>query len=164
MSETYVECLVKKEASVIAKFIRMVLFMITGMFALIGLLFPIMFFGALLTGLCAYFVNQNTDLEYEYLYLDKELTIDVIKAKAKRKRVATYEIERLEILAPIHSYHLDGYKNRNAKAIDYSIGYIEKPDRRYVLFYNGNEKIIFSPSEELVKAIRNVAPRKVFMD
>ncbi len=164
MSETYVECLIKKEASTIAKFCRLVLFMITGVFVVIGFVFPLLLFVALLTGVCAYLVNLNTDLEYEYLYLDKELTIDVIKAKTKRKRVARIEVERLEILAPINSYHLDSYKNRTAKALDYSIGYAAQPDKRYVMFYDGNQKIIISPSEELVKAIRNIAPRKVFMD
>ena len=164
MSETYVECLIKKEASTIAKFCRLVLFMTTGVFVVIGFVFPLLLFVALLTGVCAYLVNLNTDLEYEYLYLDKELTIDVIKAKTKRKRVARIEVERLEILAPINSYHLDSYKNRTTKTVDYSIGYAAQPDKRYVMFYDGNQKIIISPSEELVKAIRNIAPRKVFMD
>ena len=48
--------------------------------------------------------------------------MDKVMAKAKRKRVATYSIDRLEILAPIKSYHLDNYKNRNVKVKDYSIG------------------------------------------
>ena len=85
-------------------------------------------------------------------------------AKAKRKRVATYSIDRLEILAPIKSYHLDNYKNRNVKVKDYSIGEELQPDLRYVMYYEGGEKVLLSPSPELVKVIKTVAPRKVFTD
>ena len=90
--------------------------------------------------------------------------MDKVMAKSKRKRVGTYQVDRIEILAPIKSYHLDNFKNRNVKVTDYSIGEELKPDLRYALYYEGGEKLILSPSEELVKAVRNVAPRKVFMD
>lgn len=73
-------------------------------------------------------------------------------------------MERMEILAPIHSYHLDSYKNRNARETDYSIGVEEKPDLRYVMYYEGNRRIVLSPNEEFVKAMRNASPRKVFTD
>ncbi len=165
MSDSYVECLVKKETSTIKKLARLVLIMLTVVFALLTFMGLILaFFVALGAGIGAYFVYLHTDLEYEYLYLDKELTIDKIMAKTKRKKVETFDIERLEIIAPIKSYHLDGYKNRIAKTVDYSIGREEQPDKRYVMFYDGNKKIILSPSEDLLKAIRTVAPRKVFLD
>ena len=56
-----------------------------------------------------------TDLEYEYLYLDKELSVDKIMAKSKRKRVGTYSLDRMEVFAPVYSYHLDNFKNRQVK-------------------------------------------------
>lgn len=165
MNETYVECLVKTETNTIEKLARLVLVMITVVFGILTLLgYILAFFIALAAGFGAYFTYLRTDLEYEYLYLDKELSIDKIMGKAKRKKVGSFDIERMEILAPIHSYHLDNYKNRTAKILDYSIGREEKPDRRYVMFYDGSKKLILSPSEELVKAIRTVAPRKVFLD
>ena len=105
-----------------------------------------------------------TDLEYEYLYLDRELVVDKVMAKSKRKRIATYQLDRIEILAPFRSYHLDNYKNRNVKVKDYSIGEVLQPDKRYAMFYEGGEKIILSPSEELIKAMKNTAPRKIFSD
>ncbi len=164
MSETYVECLIQAKQSIIAKFAKTVLIMLTVVFGLGMLIFPPIMLLALATGFGAYFVNYFTDLEYEYLYLDKELVVDKVMAKTKRKRVATYSLDRIEVLAPIKSYHLDNYKNRNVKAKDYSIGEELQPDLRYVLYYEGNEKVIFSPSEELVKAMKTVAPRKVFTD
>lgn len=165
MSETYVECLVKKETSTMAKLVRIVLVMLTVVFGLLMFMgFPLAMLVALVTGFGAYFVYLYSDLEYEYLYLDKELVIDKIMAKSKRKRVATYDVERLEALAPVKSYHLDNYRNRTGKVTDYSIGREEQPDQRYMMYYDGNKKVMLSPSEELVKAMRNVAPRKVFLD
>lgn len=169
MSDAYVECLVKAKPSVMGKLCKVLLITLTVVFILaIFVLPPLMIFafiGAIITGVGAYFVNLYTDLEYEYLYLDKELVVDKVMAKSKRKRVATYQLDRMEILAPIKSYHLDNYRNRNVnKTKDYSIGEELQPDRRFVMYYEGGEKIILSPSEELIKVMKNVAPRKIFAD
>ena len=168
MSDAYVECLVKAKTSTVAKLGKTLLITLTVIFILaIFVLPPVMIFafiGALITGVGAYFLNLFTDLEYEYLYLDKELTVDKVMAKSKRKRIATYQLDRIEILAPVKSYHLDNYKNRNSKEKDYSIGEVLQPDRRYAMYYEGGEKILLSPSEELIKVMKNVAPRKIFSD
>ncbi len=165
MSDVYVECLVQAKASPLGKFLKFVLIAVAVVFGIMGVggvLVAVL--GAVAAGVGAYFVHLNTDIEYEYLYLDKELSVDKVMAKSKRKRVGTYQVERIEALAPIKSYHLDNYKNRMVKEIDYSIGEELQPDLRYALYYEGGEKIILSPSVELVKAMKNVAPRKVFMD
>jgi len=164
MSETYVECLVKAKPSMLGKFLKILLIMLTVVFALAMVIIPLAIILAVLTGVGAYFVNLYTDLEYEYLYLDKELVVDKVMAKTKRKRVATYSLDRMEILAPIKSYHLDNFKNRTAKEIDYSIGEELQPDRRYVMYYEGGQKILLSPSPEMIKVMRNTSPRKVFAD
>ncbi|MGN0167297.1 MAG: DUF6106 family protein [Acetatifactor sp.] len=166
MSDAYVECLVKAKQSFPGKLLKYVLIVLTVILACLMFLTMnvILLILAVAAGVGAYFVNMFTDLEYEYLYLDKELTIDKVMAKSKRKRVAVYQLDRMEILAPIRSYHLDNYKNRNVKAKDYSIGYEEQPDRRYVMYYEGGEKLILSPSADLIKIMKNAAPRKVFAD
>lgn len=167
MSEVYVEHLVKREKASGLKFLKILLIMLTVVFGLMGLM--MMFYGlplliAVGTGVGAYFAGLYADVEFEYLYLDKEFSVDKILGKTKRKKAETFEVERMEILAPIHSYHLDSYKNRNAKETDYSIGVEEKPDLRYVMYYEGNRRIVLSPNEEFVKAMRNASPRKVFTD
>lgn len=164
MSDAYVECLVKAKQSVWAKIAKVLLIVITVILCLGMFFIPYILLVAAVTGIGAYLVNLLTDLEYEYLYLDKELVVDKIMAKTRRKRVATYSLDRMEIMAPIKSYHLDNYKNRQVKVKDYSIREAKQPDLRYAMFYEGGEKIILSPSEELVKVMRNVAPRKVFND
>lgn len=168
MSDVYVECLVKAKTSMLARIGRGLLIALAVICVLlIFLLPPLLLFcmiGAVLFGAGAYVVKLFTDLEYEYFYLDKELSVDKIMAKARRKRVATYQLDRIEILAPFRSYHLDNYRNRQAKTKDYSIGEELKPDKRYLMYYEGGERIVLSPSEELIKAMKNVAPRKVFSD
>lgn len=165
MSETYVECLVKAKSNTGLKLLKYLLIGLTAVFVVLmlaGVLLAIIF-GAI-TGVAAYFVTLYSDLEYEYLYLDRELVIDKIMAKSKRKRVASYQLERMEVMAPFHSHRLDSYKGRQVKVKDYSIGEELKPDLRYAVYYEGGEKLILSPSEEMVKAIHNAAPRKVFTD
>ena len=105
MSDAYVECLVKAKPSVLGKIGGFVLTALTVVCVLaIFVLPPLMLFafiGAILFGVGAYFVKMFTDLEYEYLYLDKELVVDKIMNKTRRTRVATYQLDRIEILAPI---------------------------------------------------------------
>lgn len=167
MSESYVECLVKQKAGLLKTFLRYLLMMLTVVLVmssfLMGMNF-ILFLLGLAVGVAAYFTYLYTDLEYEYLYLDRELTVDKVMAKTKRARVAVYQMDRIEVLAPIGSYHLDEYRNRSVKVKDYSVGYEDKPDQRYCMYYEGGEKLILSPSPEMVKAMKNVAPRKIFSE
>lgn len=164
MSETYVECLVKKKSNTGIKFLRILSTMLAVVFVVMGTFSWQALIIGLLMGVAAYFIYLNADLEYEYLYLDKEITIDKVMAKTKRKRVAKYDLGRMEILAPVKSYHLDEYKNRNVKTVDYSSGAAGQPDLKYAMYYDGGVKVIFEPNSEMVKAIKNIAPRKVFTD
>lgn len=165
-SDTYVECLVSRKPSALMKFLKILLIMLCVAFLFVGFAFgmPLAIFLVIPFGGLAYFVSLKANIEYEYLYLDREISVDRISGQSSRKRIATYEVDRMEIIAPIKSYHLDDYKNRQCKTVDYSSGIEGQPDKRYVFFYEGNTKIVFEPSEELIKAVYNVAPRKVFMD
>lgn len=165
MSDVYVECLVKAKPQLAMKLLRILAVVLTVLFA-VSILF-VGFLGlilALVAGAGAYFAGLQADVEYEYLYLDKELSVDKVMAKTKRKKVATFSLSKIEIMAPYRSYRLDDYKNRKVTVRDFSIGEELKPDLRYVFYYEGSVKVVFSPSEELVKAMKNVAPRKVFTD
>lgn len=133
-----------------------------GFMGILGAIIPLII--AVVTGVAAYLVSLFSDLEYEYLYLDKEITVDKILNKTRRKRAEVFEVDRIEIIAPIKSHQLDSYRNRKMKTTDYSVGEEKQPDLRYVMYYNGERRVILSPSPELLKAIRTVAPRKVFTD
>ena len=164
MSDVYVECLVQAKNSMFLKFFQALLVILAVILAFLGFYFfwPALL-GAVVAGVGAYLCYMNSDIEYEYLYLDRELSVDKVMAKSKRKRVAVFTVERMEILAPIRSYHLDSYKNRNVMVKDFSAGE-EQPDLRYAMYYEGGTKAILTPSEDLVKALKSVAPRKVFTD
>lgn len=162
VSETYVECLVARKSTFTMRFLKTLLIMLTVCFVLIGMVFVPGFLIAIATGVGAYFAYMNADLEYEYLYVDKEISIDKVMAKSRRKRVAAYDIQRMEILAPVKSYHLDAFKNREMKTVDYSSRTDE--NKKYMMVYEGNLRILLEPSAEMVKAIQAVAPRKVFTD
>jgi hypothetical protein len=111
-----------------------------------------------------YYVYLNSEVEYEYLYVDRQLSIDKVLNRSRRKKVANYDLERMEILAPMASYQLDSFKNRTAEVVDYSSREKKDPDPRFSLYYDGKTQIVFEPSPEMVKAIAMIAPRKVFKD
>ena len=165
VSETYVEWLVARKPSVAKRFLKVLLITLTVIFFIIGILNIPMLLLAVVTGVGAYFAYMNADIEYEYLYLDKEISIDKVLAKSKRKKAAVYDVERIEIMAPAKSHRLDAYKNRTfEKNADYGSGAEGEPENRYVIIYDGNMKIIWEPSAEMVKAIQMIAPRKIFTD
>ena len=164
MNETYVEWLVKRKTPAYMAFLKILFTVLAVFFVLIGLLLlPALLIGVI-CGVAAYFITLNADLEYEYLYVDKELTVDKVMAKSRRKRVAVFSLDKMEIVAPVKSWHLDNYKNRSGKAVDYSSGEEKQPDKRFVFYYDGQKKVIFEPNEEMIKAMQTVAPRKVFKD
>ncbi len=164
MNETYVEWLVKRKTPAYMAFLKILFTVLAVFFVLIGLLLlPALLIGVI-CGVAAYFITLNADLEYEYLYVDKELTVDKVMAKSRRKRVAVFSLDKMEIVAPVKSWHLDNYKNRSGKALDYSSGEEKQPDKRFVFYYDGQKKVIFEPNEEMIKAMQTVAPRKVFKD
>lgn len=164
MSDMYVECLVKAKGSKAIKFFSGLLVALAVLFVFVMMVFGLAIVLVAACGIGAYLLNLYSDVEYEYLYLDKEISVDRVLAKSNRKRMAVYSVDRMEIFAPIKSYQLDNYKNRNVKVKDYSIGVELQPDKRYVMYYEGGEKIILSPSPEFIKAMKNAAPRKVFTD
>lgn len=164
MNETFMEVLVKRKTPAGMKALKIVLTVFAVIFALsFPFIGTIGFVFAAILGGFAYYVGYRSSVEYEYSYLDKELDVDVIYSMQKRKHVATYDLRKLEVLAPANSYHLDSYKNNQVKTKDYSSQKAENQPNVYVM-YVGNVKIVFEPTPEMVKAIANIAPRKVFTE
>ncbi len=165
MSDSYVECLVTQKAPAWKVFLKFLLLMLAVVFFVLSFgagVFPLII--AAVCGVAGYFMVMETSVEYEYLYVDREISIDKITGKSRRKNIGKFDTERLEILAPVGSYHLDGYRSRNLSQKDYSIGYETQPDRRYMMVYDGKVKVLLSPSPEFLAAVKSVAPRKVFTD
>lgn len=164
MSETYVECLVARKSSPLVRFLKILFIMLTVVFVIIGVVFIPGLLVAIVTGVAAYFSYMNADVEYEYLYLDREISVDKVMARSRRKRAGCYNLEQMEIFAPLNSHRLDSYRNRQLKTIDYSSGIASQPEKRYMMIWNGDTKIILEPNADMIKAVQSVAPRKVFTD
>lgn len=161
MNDVYVECLVKAKNSILLKILKVILIAVTiatGLLGMMGFIFFLVI--AIVAGAAAYVVYLQADVEYEYLYLDKEITVDKVMAKSKRKRMGVYSVDKIEVVAPVDSYHLDAYRNRTVQEMDYSGTDVKD----FAIYYEGGKKIILSLSEDMVAALRNVAPRKVFME
>lgn len=166
MSETFVEVLVERRTNMLLFFLKWCFITLGIIFFVSGVLLAIPFFilCGILCGLLFYLCRMFAVVEYEYCYLDKEMTVDKILNRTKRRKVLTIDFERMEILAPFNSHRLDSYKHITGKALDYSSGIIEQPDKRYMMYFDGGKKMIFEPNEALVNMIKNIAPRKVFTD
>ena len=146
-------------------FLKWVLIILTVLSALVSFIgLPLMLFMAAAFGVGIYFTVTYSDVEFEYLYLDKEITVDKVFHKSKRKRVKVYSLDKIEIMAPLKSWHLDSYKNRTFKVVDFSSGIEDMPEKRYTFYYNGEEQVIFEPDDHFIKMVKNVAPRKIFTD
>ncbi len=164
MNDSYVECLVARKKSGLMGLLKVVLMVLTVILVLMGMVvFPFLI-AALVTGVGTWFASMYASMEFEYLYVDREITVDKVLNKSRRKKGEKFDVGRIEILAPIKSWHLDSYKNRQFKVTDYSSGIEGQPDRRYAMIYDGGRKVLLEPSAEFVKAVQSVAPRKVFFD
>ena len=162
---SYVELLVARKASPLMLFLKYLLILLAALSFLLGLGNIIFVIAFIAFAVGAYFVSLNASIEYEYQYCEREITVDKILNKSRRKKVATFETERMEAIAPSRSYHLDEYRNKtNYRKLDFSSGIEQQPDVTYTMYYDGREKVIFELNDDFINALKNVAPRKVFTD
>lgn len=166
MSDSYIELLVKRKTSTAKMAIKIILAVIAAICLFLGLVgYLTLFFVGIIFALAAYYAHLGSCVEYEYLYLNKELSVDRILAKSKRKRMAEYDLQRMEVLAPANSHRLDSYNNK--KYITYDFSSHEEDSKPYIFVYAGDNevaKVKVDLTDELFKVIRDIAPRKVFAD
>ena len=165
---SYVECLVSSTASPLLVVLKGVTLALTVLFFLSTFFLNLGIVGLIFTvaaGAGYYFASLNASIEYEYQYCDREITVDKVLNKSRRKNIGKYDVGKIEAMAPSRSYHLDEFKNRTYKVLDFSAREKDpQPDPTYTIIYDGKEKIILEPTREFVDAVKNVAPRKVFVD
>lgn len=163
MGDTYKEIMVQPETSAGKKFLKGFFPVMTGICVIFGMaLWPFLILAVVFL-LLTLFVGQRLDVEYEYLYVNGELDIDAIYSKQKRKRICSYDMEHLEVLAPMNSHALDSYLSRpGAKYDDYTSK--KEPQKSYILVFNeekGQKIIAVELDGEILNDIRRIAPRKV---
>ena len=154
MSDLYIELLVKKKKTSTDTLLKALMIGVTVIFVLGGILFnPIILIPAIVMGVVDYFKLPALDLEYEYLYVNGELDVDKIMSKQKRKRVGSYDMKKVELVAPRNSHELDSFRNRkDLKVHDYSS--MEENAKNFVMVINGEkgmELIYFDQNEAILK-------------
>lgn len=165
MKDVYVEWLVSKQRSVTDNIIRVASLMLT----ILCLVFYILTFNVVVMlamvvlGLFTFFAYRYTDVEYEYVYVSGELGIDRILAKSKRKRMETLNVQSVEIMAPLNSHRLDGFKHRKLREYDYTTG-VKNTHGHVFALYCDNKKILIEPNRELAEAIRDAIPHKAYIE
>ena len=161
----HIELLVPVRANTLLNLCRILLWIIAGFFAIVGLylgFIPMIL--AIGVGAGAYFLGLRVNIEYEYALTEKEIDIDVVYAKQRRKHVTTIDLTKMEEMCRIESHRMDAYNNRQLKVEDYSSKTESNKGNMYALIYDGTRKLIIEPDERLYKAIHNIAPHKVHND
>lgn len=166
MGDAYIELLVKKKKTGKDTAIQVLMGVGVAVLVFLGLMQPLFWLLALALGAASYFVFQRLNLEYEYLYVNGELDVDKIFSQSRRKRAGSYDVNNMEVLAPVKSHQLDSYNNNsNVKTVDYTS--LEENARVFAMVVSADNqliKVLFEPNDEMLKEFKNKAPRKVFMD
>lgn len=116
------------------------------------------------------FFRSRCDLEFEYDYVDREIRVAGVYSKESRKDLASYDLNRMEILAPEHSRRLDGVRGRIQDLTDYSARVPVKEGVRWMLVLDKGEAVLLDldpageTQRQVLQLIRASAPRKVFFD
>lgn len=170
MSDLYLEELIKKKETGKDKLIRYGLMAVTFVLLVLSFLtWSMMFiFPAIVVCVVDIFVFPRLRVEWEYQYVNGELDIDKIMNKSKRKRMASYDVDGVEIVALAVSHRLDYYNNNpKLKVRDFTSCDPAKEKSVYAMVLSNEgelNKVLFEPSEAMLKDMRSKAPRKVFFD
>lgn len=166
MAEVFIEQLVKQKTPIFKIMLKYFILSLTVVFALGGfLLFPPFLCVALLLGLLFWWVNMQNEVEFEYACLNGDMDIDRIIGQQKRKGVIRMVTGKMEIVAPSDSPRIKEHKYAHAKVLNCSSN--EKSAKTYTIIYNGDDgrfEVIFEPDEEVLQALKNFSPSKVFIE
>ena len=109
------------------------------------------------------FIFSRLKIEYEYIYADGQIDFDRISGNARRKTLMRVDIENAEVIAPTNSDSIKAYNNNNRiKVKDFSS--YDSNVRTYSMIVSKSGelyKIIFEPSERMLKSMKYKQPRKV---
>ena len=73
--------------------------------------------------------------------------------------MADYPVEKIEVAAQEGSYHLDGYQGRDCEVKDYS----SRKTNTFIIYYEGQKKLILDADRGLMEALRSTAPSRIFL-
>lgn len=170
MGDALVECSVKRKTSVknLALLGLVIGLMVAAFtFFIFYLRNGIMFFLGLVLCFLIWKVTSLCDEEYEYIFLNGDLDFARIIGKKKRVELLSISMSEVELVAPASSAKLKPYEKGDRKGYllrDYSSAFPSHKDRMYVMLCRAEEqayRIVFEPSEKLLDAMWQHAPRTV---
>ena len=164
MGDSYVEILVERDKNSFYALLKYVCYALCGLLIVVSILtgLSLLLIVGVAVGIIGVFVVPNPEYEFEYLFIGKELSIDKIIAKSKRKSVATYDLNKMELMCPLNSHELDSYKSKNTPVKNFSSG--KEGVIPYVIVYKDERAEILvyvEPDAQLISAVKSVSPRKV---
>ena len=160
MTDTFVEQLVKRRATLETALKKAALVSVTLFAAFMALAFPIFLLVTIGLIILDSFLFKRMNLEFEYSYFNGELDVDKIFNRSSRKRVFSTDIKKMEVLAPVGADNLGGYQR--LKVYDFTSKNADSKVYEMVTTYRGElVRVWFEPNENMLEAIRNIAPRKV---
>lgn len=98
-------------------------------------------------------------VEWEYVFCDGQLDFDMIQGGERRKNILRIEIEDADVVAPVSSSRLDGYRHLNVR--DYSS--MKENARIYGIVTRLPEKeekvmILFEPTNRMIDLMHKKCP------
>ena len=164
MSDLFKEKLISVQPTMKNRFIKVFFVLLTILMFVSGIMvhpaFLLAGFGMILLDI---WLIPRQSVEYEYSYVNGVLDIDRIFSKQSRKKGASYDLSEAEVIAPVGSDHLSGFKN--VKGVDYTSGTPEDEKNAWAFVISSKQerqKILISPSEDMLKDMRMRAPSRFF--
>ncbi|MQN01950.1 MAG: hypothetical protein FRC54_08630 [bacterium LCO1.1] len=132
---------------------------------IIGMGFPVFYFGVVVFALLAWYVSTKRELDFDYAYTDGTIDIAKVFNKSSRKEFLTFEMKDVVAAAPVGSEYLKAYQGRGIRTIDASA---RNPQVKTfeIVFRNhsGNNSeniVLMDLEDDFIDAMRQVAPDAV---
>ncbi|MDO4618757.1 MAG: hypothetical protein Q4B31_04455 [Clostridia bacterium] len=111
----------------------------------------------------AYRLIKNSSIEFEYALTNEELDVDKIMAASSRKRMITVNCREIEVCANVHDKA--NFVSAGEKEVLNYCGDINAENVYFIDFYQNdkNTRMIFQPSEKMIKSIKMLSPSKVHL-
>lgn len=163
MEQSYTEATAKRKTSAGVILLKVLLVTIVVLLVLASLFQRLLLLVAVAGGAALIWYWPRFKVTWEYIYCDGQLDFDMIQGGEKRKNILRIEIENADVIAPLASERLAGYRHIDQR--DYSsrsggdgvFGIATRlPDK-------GEEKvlILFEPSEKMIDMMHAKCPNIV---
>ena len=163
MEQSYAEANVAKKTSIGVIAIKVLWIAAVAIFAIMTPIFRYALIIAVAVGAFLIWYWPRFKIVWEYVYCDGQLDFDMIQGGERRKNILRIEIENADVVAPVDSERLAGYRHLEVR--DYSS---HNEDANVYgtatrLPEKGEEKvlILFEPGERMVEMMYTKCPNIV---